>query len=121
MPAEPQDITKFPDVVFNLVDDDARALLVSVGLYGRFEHAAEVTFPEPGVAISYHAAHPTHWLMATFTCRFPDAKENGYAVQCLPKSGFPRDRALSVFNYATQQLAPGEHAVFIERHLGESN
>jgi hypothetical protein len=121
MPSDPQDISIFPDAAFNLLNEPARALLVSLGLYGRFEHAADVTVPDPGVAIVYYEAHPSHWLMATFTCRFPEAEENGYAVQCLPKAGFSRDRAMQVFDGAKQKLAPGKHTVFVNRQRPAEN
>ena len=121
MPAPLRDIRESPDEPALVMDDEARALLLHVGLLGRFEQAAELTEAAPRVAITYCSEHPTHWLMATFLRGFANPEDNGYVVHCLPKSRFTAEEATEFMDRHEQKIAPGERSVFVQRFHSQAN
>lgn len=72
-------------------DDDAKALLLELGMLDKFPKPANAN--RSWVSRVAYPEHPTHWISATRFGGFVNPSENGYAVVCLPKSHFSMEGA----------------------------
>jgi hypothetical protein len=95
-------LTATPDLFRKIIDDtEAKAFLVEFGLLEKLlEHRREHGLPGPWAASAYYTTHPTHWIIATRLEGFANPADNGYVLDCLPKSqcSFERFRLLAVAN-----------------------
>ena len=97
------------DLTLQITDDtECRALLLTIDLLGRFERIGEPL--SQGSLPALHACtydhHPTHWIGAVHISGFPEPELNGYAVLCLPRSGFSAAAATDAVHAWLSQLGP---------------
>lgn len=67
-------------------DTEAQTLLLQIGAIDKFP--ASPNSRGPWAARVGYGGHPTHWIMATRFSGFPRSIDNGYLIECLPKSRF---------------------------------
>jgi hypothetical protein len=84
-------ITDTPDEFRRIMDDaDAKLILIEFGLIENLlkhgKRPAGVSLSEPWSARTYFTDHPTHWIVADYFCGFPNSTDNGFVVDCIPKS-----------------------------------
>jgi hypothetical protein len=87
-------ISDTPDEVRSIIDDaDAKLLLMQLGIIEKLlEHGKALKesnvagFSKSHAATAYSPDHPTHWIMATYCSGFTNPTDNGFMVDCIPKS-----------------------------------
>ncbi len=84
-------ITDTPNEFRRILDDtDAKFVLIQFGLIDKLlEHGtrpAGVSLSEPWSSRIYFTDHPTHWLVADYYTGFSNPADNGFVVDCIPKS-----------------------------------
>ena len=94
-------ITDTPDEFRRILDDgEAKLFLIQFGLIEKLrEHGtrpAGISLFEPWSSRTYFTDHPTHWIVADYFCGFTNPADNGFVVDCIPKSRVSLEQFRSV-------------------------
>lgn len=92
-------LVRYPQVVAHSHNDaQCKIFLNELGILPLFHHSQE-----PNLSAILWSHHPTHWVIARLWSGHPLPHENGYVVECLPKSMFPESVAREMKQYLLEQ------------------
>jgi hypothetical protein len=91
-------------------DEDARAFLVHLNIFDKFDDPAGLSDGLSHVRAIFYDAHITHWIIGVHYYGFSKIEENGYVVNCIPKSKFSELQAIDLRNKIAK--APGGFEVY---------
>jgi hypothetical protein len=77
-----------PDKNFQFDDDiEIPSMLLELGVAGRFsKNPPNIPHGNASTQAVFYGEHPTHFILIILYLGHPSQKDNGYFVQCLPKS-----------------------------------
>jgi hypothetical protein len=84
------DLTKLAHERFTITnDDDARTFLVQQGVQTGFD-TGHLAKPVTNVVVTYD--NPSHWILCFIHDGHANPSQNGYVVDCIPKSRFSKEK-----------------------------
>lgn len=98
-----------PDTPFHFTEDvDTQPLLHSLGLFQQFPRQPHLAVPRCESATEMFR-HPTHYIVAIKLSGFHNSSENGFIVECLPKSKSSPADVLRLLKLLESNFTPGGH------------
>ncbi|MSU62412.1 MAG: hypothetical protein EXS31_08450 [Pedosphaera sp.] len=94
-------LTDTPNEFRRILDNaEAKVVLIQLRLIDKLlEHGTRpvgVSLSEPWSSRVYSTDHPTHWIVADYFCGFANPADNGFVVDCIPKSRVSLDQFRTV-------------------------
>ncbi len=104
-------ITETPNEFRCFLDNtDAKLLLVQFGLLDKLLEGAKR--PDgPWSFYTYSWDHPTHWIIGAYFYGFSNPADNGFAVQCIPKSQFSLEQFRGIQRREAAFMFPNGYSI----------
>lgn len=100
-----KDLTTTPNELIEITNDhDAKALLLQLGVLDKFSQRGPLA--DKWSEALHFTTHPTHWVLARLYTGFKNPADNGYVVQCFPKSRFSIEQMKQIAAKATLDMFP---------------